>query len=80
MNRLELIRRGLDLQGKGLEIGPSFSPICSKAEGFDIEIIDVEDRAGLISKYACEKNVGTRLNSIEGVDFVWRGEHMSSYQ
>ena len=73
MNRLELIRRGLDLQGKGLEIGPSFSPICPKAEGFDIEIIDVEDRAGLISKYACDKNVGARLNNIEEVDFVWSG-------
>lgn len=73
VNRLDIIRKDVNLQGKGLEIGPSFSPICPKAAGFDIEVLDVADQSGLIAKYKDDKNVGSRINNIELVDYVWKG-------
>ena len=74
MNRKEIILQNVKTEGKGLEIGPSFSPICPKKEGFDIEIIDHCSKEELIKKYESNVNVNEKINNIEEVDYVWKGE------
>ncbi|HEY5972494.1 MAG TPA: methyltransferase domain-containing protein [Pseudoxanthomonas sp.] len=60
----------MDLQGRGLEIGPSHSPIAPKREGFRVDVIDHCDREGLVEKY---RDHGVDTGAIEEVDFVWNG-------
>jgi hypothetical protein len=55
----------------GIEIGPSHNPICPKSEGYDVEIIDHLSQEHLRAKYA---DHGVRLDAIEPVDHVWKGE------
>jgi 2-polyprenyl-3-methyl-5-hydroxy-6-metoxy-1,4-benzoquinol methylase len=71
MDREAIILRHVDKTGRGIEIGPSHSPVAPKSEGYRVDIIDHMDRDGLIAKYR-EHNL--RLENIEEVDFVWRGE------
>ena len=42
MNRTEKIRSFIDSSRLGLEIGPSHAPICRKADGYKVEIIDTQ--------------------------------------
>lgn len=62
----------LDRHGRGLEIGPSFSPIAAKSAGFDVEVIDHATAGELREKYRGHPNVD--VSRIEDVDHVWRGE------
>jgi len=71
MDRKEKILFLCDLNGNGLEIGPSFNPVVTKKEGYNVEIIDHLDREGLIKKYY---GSGLNLDNIEKVDYVWKGE------
>ena len=64
---------GCDLQGKGLEIGPSYDPICPKKDGFDIEIIDVCSKRELLQKYQHDLTA-EQLAAIEDVDYIWSGQ------
>ena len=59
--------------GPGLEIGPSHSPLASKAEGFQVEILDHMSAQDLRSKY---RDAGVNVDHIEAVDFVWRGKSL----
>jgi len=61
----------VDRNGVGLEIGPCHDPIAPKAEGFDVQVVDHLDAAGLREKYADHP---VDLSRIEEVDFVWGGE------
>lgn len=70
--RRQIILSKLDLSGVGLEIGASHNPLAPKKEGFNVEIIDHLDRAGLREKYANDASVC--LENIEEVDYVWKGE------
>lgn len=70
MDRKARILAPLDVKGRGLEIGPSHSPIAPKREGFDVNVLDHSDRAGLVQKYQAH---GVDLDAIEEVDFVWKG-------
>ncbi len=63
---------GLDVDGVGLEIGPSFNPIAPRSAGFDVRILDHADRADLIGKYREVGLSDAELDRIEEVDFVWR--------
>lgn len=63
-----------DLSGKGLEIGPSFNPVCPKRCGYDVEILDHTDQEGLRQKYQEHTNVASSFDRIEEVDYVWNGE------
>lgn len=65
--RIKILLEGVDLQGLGLEIGPSHNPLLPKAEGYNVRIADHLDQAGLIEKYGY-KGVGR----IEAVDYVVR--------
>jgi SAM-dependent methyltransferase len=71
MSRNEKILRHLNLNGLGIEIGPSHNPVAPKREGYKVEIIDHLSREDLVAKYRLH-NVD--LDKIEEVDFVWRGE------
>lgn len=70
-SRQEFFFRHMDKNGHGLEIGPSHSPVAAKSDGFDVKILDWEDRAGLIRKYI---GLGVDPGRIEEVDYVWKGE------
>jgi hypothetical protein len=75
MNRVETLRKFIQHDMPGLEIGPSHSPIAPKCEGYRVEIIDHMSAPDLKEKYA-EHNVN--LEAIEHVDYVWSGEPLST--
>ena len=72
MNRIEVLKRRIDRQSLGLEIGPSHNPIARKSDGYRVKVLDHLDQRGLIEKYKDDPGVDT--SRIEEVDFVWRGE------
>lgn len=63
-----------NIEGEGLEIGPSFRPIAPKKLGFNVKTMDHLDRKGLIEKYKGDSNVGELIKNIEEVDYVWSGQ------
>ncbi len=73
-SRFKRITNKCNLNGRGLEIGPSISPIVPKKKGYNVEILDHLDRDGLIEKYKNHPNVGALIDNIEEVDYVWSGE------
>lgn len=60
---------GISKEQKGLEIGPSHSPIVPKRDGYHVETLDWLDQAGLRERY---KNDSVDLDAIEPVDYVWK--------
>lgn len=72
--RAERVLSGLDMDGLGLEIGPSHNPVAPKRSGFNVHIIDHLDAEGLRKKYAGHSELGVHIENIEEVDFVSRGE------
>lgn len=68
MTREQLIRRHFTQDMWLLEIGPSYSPIIPKADGWLTTVVDHASQADLMTKYAGVATVGR----IEAVDFVWR--------
>jgi predicted SAM-dependent methyltransferase len=73
LSRNDKILFQCNLRGVGLEIGPSFSPIVSKKNGFNVEILDHANKEELKEKY---KNHSVNIDNIEDVDFVWSGERL----
>jgi 2-polyprenyl-3-methyl-5-hydroxy-6-metoxy-1,4-benzoquinol methylase len=71
MNRTKKIKSFIDTNRLGLEIGPSHAPICPKADGYKVEIIDHMNQGDLRKKYEAH---GVDLSAIEPVDYVWHGE------
>ena len=71
MNRKKKILEHLNLNGIGIEIGPSHNPVVPKKEGYRVQIMDHMSREGLIEKY---KDHHLNLDNIEPVDFVWQGQ------
>lgn len=67
-HRTALLRAKLPLDGKGLEIGPSYNPLVPKSEGFDVETVDYTDEEGLRAKY--DGNPHVDIERIEKVDYV----------
>jgi SAM-dependent methyltransferase len=55
---------------RGVEVGPSFSPIVTKASGADVTIVDHADAAALREKYRVH---GVDVEAIEDVDVIWSG-------
>ena len=74
MSREERILHHINKKGRGIEIGPSYNPIAPKKDGYKVHVIDHMDREQLIEKY---KNEDVKLDNIEHVDFVWKGETYS---
>lgn len=71
MERKEKALQHIKQNGQGVEIGPSFTPLAPKKEGYNVHIIDHINREGLVAKY---KDHDVNLDNIEEVDFVWKGE------
>ncbi|MBT8115107.1 MAG: class I SAM-dependent methyltransferase [Arenicella sp.] len=71
MDRNTHILQNIDKSGRGLEIGPSHSPITARREGYNVEIIDHLTREQLVEKYTGH---GVNVENIEDVDYVWQGE------
>jgi predicted SAM-dependent methyltransferase len=74
MSRSATLRLMFKTAGKGLEIGPSHSPLMPKADGFDVETLDYLDAEGLRSKYAA---AGIDVSAVEEVDYVADGRPMT---
>lgn len=72
--RQRLILKCCNIEGEGLEIGPSFRPIAPKKLGFNIKTMDHLDRKGLVEKYKNDQNCKQYIENIEEVDYVWSGE------
>ena len=69
--RKSLLLSNLDLDGLGLELGPSHAPVAPKAEGFRVEVLDHANRERLVEKYGL---LGVDTSRIEEVDHVWDGQ------
>jgi SAM-dependent methyltransferase len=74
LERREKALTMIDRHGLGLEVGPSYSPIASKKEGFNVHILDHASAEELRAKY---EGHGVNVANIEEVDFVWHGEPVS---
>lgn len=74
MDRKETVLKHIDQAGHGIEIGPSYSPVAPKRDGYQVHIIDHMSRKELLEKY---EGYPVDLDQIEEVDFVWRGEKYS---
>jgi hypothetical protein len=70
LTRREQALAGLNLSGRGLEIGGGYSPMATRAD-FDVDHLDRADTASLVEKYAVQ-NIDTA--QIQPVDFVWDGQ------
>jgi predicted SAM-dependent methyltransferase len=68
MMREEILRQLFDINGRGLEIGPSHNPLVPKSSGASIESLDYCDAATLREKYKGAPNVD--LSRIEEVDHI----------
>ncbi|MCI0557156.1 MAG: class I SAM-dependent methyltransferase [Nitrososphaera sp.] len=75
MSRVDILRSMLNTEGFGLEIGPSYSPLLPKSEGFNVEVLDYTDQLALFEKY--RSNPGVDWQKIEKVDYVSDGRCMS---
>jgi hypothetical protein len=61
----------IDLNGRGLEIGASHSPLLPKSSGAHVEIVDHASRTELIEKYRGQGIGSDLIARIEEVDHVW---------
>ncbi|KAF0206972.1 MAG: type 11 methyltransferase [Methylocystaceae bacterium] len=75
MDRVTMLRSMLNPDGFGLEIGPSYSPLLPKAEGFNVETLDHADQDALIKKYRSNSQVD--WTRIEKVDYVSDGRRIT---
>jgi SAM-dependent methyltransferase len=75
-NRAEILLAPVPRSGRIIEIGPSFSPIAPKAEGWDVRSVDHLTREGLVAKYS--GHPGVDVSRIEEVDYVWSGGPLSN--
>jgi SAM-dependent methyltransferase len=74
MSRDDFLRSLIDLDGFGLEIGPSVGPLVKKSSGAKVEVVDHTDAAGLRNHY--KDNETVNLANIEEVDYVVQGRSM----
>nr|WP_321986256.1 methyltransferase domain-containing protein [uncultured Lichenicoccus sp.] len=74
-SRTETLLGAFPKDSRIIEIGPSFSPIAPKSEGWNSVSIDHLTREELAAKYAYHP--GVDVTRIETVDFVWQGGALS---
>ena len=73
MDRREKALAFVDLDGRGLEIGPAYDPLVPKASGARIETVDHANREALVQKYFGYGVPADKLAQIEEVDHIWTG-------
>lgn len=76
VDRVERVLSSIDRNGKGLEVGPSHSPMAPKAAGFDVHVMDHLDTETLRAHFTDANHAiaAGGASRIEEVDFVWKGE------
>lgn len=70
MTRNEKILAGISRSMKILEIGPSYSPVLTRNDGWNVYSLDHCSADELRRKYAGERNVD--ISRVQDVDFIWR--------
>lgn len=70
VRRRDKFLQGIDKEQRGLEIGPSHSPVVPKRCGYCVETVDYLSAEELKEHY---KNDGVDLEAIEPVDYIWKG-------
>jgi hypothetical protein len=73
MDRVQKALHSVDLRGRGLEVGPSYNPLVTKAGGARIETVDHASQAELVTKYRALNVPQESLDRIEPVDHLWHG-------
>ena len=73
MDRSDKALEFVDLGGRGLEIGPSYSPLVPKSSGARVETLDHATRDELRDKYRGYGLDAALLDRIETVDHLWHG-------
>lgn len=68
MDRAQHLLRSLTKASRVVEVGPSFSPLAPKRDGWNSVVIDHANREELLRKYHDQA-----IDRIEEVDFVWSG-------
>ncbi len=68
MLRQELLKKYINKEKIGLEIGPLFWGVCRKDEGFNVLIWDVMQKEELLDKYKRESKISKK--GIEDIDIV----------
>lgn len=70
-DRLTILRDGLGKADKGIEIAPFHAPIVAKADGWNVEVLDIQDQEGLRDRAGSLTVMAPDgLERIEPVDFV----------
>ena len=77
MDRRDKAFAHINLEGRGLEIGASHSPLLPKSAGSRIEIVDHASRPELIEKYRDLGIAPDLIARIEEVDHVWSGGNLA---
>ncbi|MCJ2022357.1 class I SAM-dependent methyltransferase [Methylobacterium sp. E-065] len=68
MDRTQRLLRSLTKSARIIEIGPSFSPLAPKRDGWNTLVVDHASHEELLAKYADQD-----IAQIEEVDCVWKG-------
>lgn len=68
-DRQTIVLRTLSKSDRIIEIGPSYSPLVAKRDGWNTFIIDHASREDLVAKY--RDNPVLDVSKIEEVDFTW---------
>jgi SAM-dependent methyltransferase len=71
VDRTEKILVEIQRDTRILELGPSFSPLAPKSEGWDTCTVDHASREDLVEKYRSDSSAD--VSRIEDVDVVWEG-------
>lgn len=83
MDRISPLLKYIDKKSAGIEIGPSYNPICAKRDGWNVHTVDHATKAELVQKYEQLKKSNPSLanldiEKIEEVDFIWRDGSLSA--
>lgn len=71
--RRDLVLRDIDINGNGLEIGPSYSPLLPKAFFPGVKVLDHADADSLREKYRGMGLDDELIARIEEVEYRWEG-------
>ena len=77
MDRTSVLLQGIDkATARGVEIGPFFSPIAAKKNGWNTIVVDFKNTQELLlaANEHPSEDLRAMAGNIEEVDIVWKGE------
>lgn len=78
MDRISEIRGAKRKSDLGLEVGPYFAPVFPKRDGWNVLTVDIACRDELVSRAIGDPNIASKSDLIEDVDFIYRGDLMTT--